>query len=38
MDTVSLICGNVYVIVISQAQVGYHCYYTRSRAKPQVEC
>ena len=27
-----------YVIVISQAQVGYHCYYTRPRAKPEVEC
>ena len=28
----------VYVIVISQAGVGYHCYYTRLRAKAEVEC
>ena len=27
-----------YVIVISQAGVGYHCYYTRLRVKPEVEC
>ena len=27
-----------YVIVISQAGVGYHCYYTRPRVKPEVEC
>ena len=27
-----------YVIVISQAQVGYHCYYARPREKPEVEC
>ena len=26
------------VIVTSQAGVGYHCYYTRPRAKPEVEC
>ena len=25
-----------YVIVISQAQVGYHCYYTRLRVKPEA--
>ena len=28
----------IYVIVISQAPVGYHCYYTRPRAKPKVKC
>ena len=27
-----------YVIVISQVGVGYHYYYTRPRAKPEVEC
>ena len=27
-----------YVVVISQAGVGYHCYYTRPRVKPEVEC
>ena len=27
----------IYVIVISQAGVGYHCYYTRPKAKPKVE-
>ena len=28
----------IYVIVISQAGVGYHCYYMRPRAKPEVKC
>ena len=28
----------ILVIVISQAGVGYHCYYTSLRAKPEVEC
>ena len=23
-----------YVTIVSQAQVGYHCYYTRVRVKP----
>ena len=32
------IMGSSYVIVISQAQVGYHCYYTRPRARPKVKC
>ena len=27
-----------FVIVISQAGVGYRCYYTRPMAKPEVEC
>ena len=27
----------MFVIVISQAQVGYHCYYMRRRAKPEVD-
>ena len=27
-----------YIIVISQTEVRYHCYYTRLRAKPEVEC
>ena len=30
--------GLVFVIVISQAGVGYHCYYIRPSAKPEVEC
>ena len=28
----------VYVIVVSQALVGYRCYYTRPRTKPEIEC
>ena len=27
-----------YHPVISQAQVGYHCYYMKLRVKPEVEC
>ena len=36
-----LVVGITYggiVMVVSQASVEYHCYYTRPRSKPKEEC
>ena len=34
----SCITSTSRISLLLQAQVGYHCYYKRPRAKPEVEC